>query len=215
MPDNPSKDGLVERLDREEIGRLMHEAWAATKRKQGFHGPMDMENCEDKNYLNETDFICQCAYLHDDLIPWEELPETQKEINRHAFDCALLYFDKLITAHTEEAVAVERERLCQLVCSFCETTTDNLHDAGEEGWFHEIEVVHHREDLVEDDGVERYIEPVPCVASAIRSSTPNHDAVIKSIEERGAIEEHHRTCDGGASCSRCSELGTVYRGDSG
>ena len=37
-------------IDREHVGRLMHESWTRTKRTQGFHGPNDMERCTDKNY---------------------------------------------------------------------------------------------------------------------------------------------------------------------
>lgn len=96
--------GSAEVSDREQVGKLMHESWSATKRAQGFHGPS--ESCEhyggaDKvRRCGETDpifgGICRCEYFHADFIPWEHLPEKQKDINRHAFDAVLPYFEGLI-----------------------------------------------------------------------------------------------------------------------
>jgi hypothetical protein len=102
-------------IDREYVGRLMHESWSRTKRAQGFHGPNDMDNCADKNYVAEETFFCQCGKLHPDLIPWDDLPEKQKDINRHAFDDVLPYFERLLAQEQERvremcAVAVERTK---------------------------------------------------------------------------------------------------------
>ncbi len=74
--------------DRERIGKIMHESWSKTKRAQGFHGPN--ETCTHPDYLkNECRHHFRCNKFHADLIPWEELPEPQKDINRHAFDAVI------------------------------------------------------------------------------------------------------------------------------
>lgn len=89
---------LTERLtDLEQIGRIMHESWCKTKREQGFHGPE--EKCPEnptgkliRYRTNPTANNCVCRKQHSDLIPWADLPEKQKDINRHAFDAILPYF---------------------------------------------------------------------------------------------------------------------------
>ncbi|KKM90361.1 hypothetical protein LCGC14_1239270 [marine sediment metagenome] len=104
-----------ETIDREHVGCLMHKSWLRTKRAQRFHGPN--EAC-----ISPTDWVkaqCEepvqgevrrCVHFHPDLIPWEDLPEKQKDINRHAFDDVLPYFERLL--------ADERERYAKL-CEKC------------------------------------------------------------------------------------------------
>jgi hypothetical protein len=67
--------------DREKQGRIMHESWTRTKRAQGFHHPKEC------HADNET----MCDKCHWDLCDWSELPEKQKDINRHAFDDVLAW----------------------------------------------------------------------------------------------------------------------------
>lgn len=62
------------------VGQIMHESWTNTKRSQGFHHP-------DEAGHGITNF--PCGKCHKDLVPWSELPEQQKDINRHAFDAVL------------------------------------------------------------------------------------------------------------------------------
>lgn len=62
-------------IDREEVGRIMHDSWRRTKESQGFHRPPPREE--------------PCYKCHTDMVPWNELPEHQKDINRHAFDDVL------------------------------------------------------------------------------------------------------------------------------
>jgi len=71
--------------DREMQGRIMHESWTRTKRAQGFHHQSEcyaMDRYESNG---------PCPKCHSDLIPWEQLPEGQKDINRHAFDDVLAW----------------------------------------------------------------------------------------------------------------------------
>lgn len=78
--------GEVERLREaldispDDCGRIMHESWMRTKLAQGFHRTPPRPELE-RN--------CPCPKCHADLIPWDELPEKQKDINRHAFDDVL------------------------------------------------------------------------------------------------------------------------------
>ena len=114
-------------IDREHVGRLMHESWSRTKRAQGFHGPTN--ECErwsgytDGGQCGRTDFSgsndinppkFRCEMFHADLIPWDDLPEKQKDINRHAFDVLLPYFERLL--------ADERERVKKVCAEKIETT---------------------------------------------------------------------------------------------
>ncbi len=62
----------------EDCGRIMHESWMRTKEAQGFHRPPPSHA-----------FDTPCARCHADMVPWEQLPEQQKDINRHAFDVVL------------------------------------------------------------------------------------------------------------------------------
>lgn len=75
----------------DDCGRIMHEAWARTKRAQGFHHPTECEHYA--AYLSVADKMGPiqplCVRCHADLIPWEQLPERQQDINRHAFDDVL------------------------------------------------------------------------------------------------------------------------------
>lgn len=76
----------------DDVGRIMHESWSKTKRAQGFHGPD--EPCTGPRFgyavgLAGCSKGARCGKFHADLIPWEDLPESQKDINRHAFDAVL------------------------------------------------------------------------------------------------------------------------------
>ena len=77
----PSCAALRARIeDVEGMGRIMHESWTRTKRAQEFHHQSEcyaMDRYESNG---------PCPKCHSDLIPWEQLPEGQKDINRHAFD---------------------------------------------------------------------------------------------------------------------------------
>ena len=89
---------------REQLGKLMHESWSKTKRAQGFHGPDEqctapraglracVRGLVGIGYDANPDKM-SCVHFHPDLIPWEQLPEKQKDINRHAFDAVLEQFD--------------------------------------------------------------------------------------------------------------------------
>ena len=76
---------------REELAKAIHESWCRTKRAQGFHGPN--ERCY-AGYVfcvapsPDGDFS-HCPKFRADLIPWEELPERQKDINRYVLDDVL------------------------------------------------------------------------------------------------------------------------------
>ena len=83
-------------IDHEDVGRIMHESWTRAKRAQGFHGPG--EYCDTAIELDRGQYseytTCRvvgdaCPKYHADLIPWEKLPEKQKDINRHAFNAVL------------------------------------------------------------------------------------------------------------------------------
>lgn len=80
------RERLAKLADKEWVGRIMHESWSWTKRTHGFHGPN--ETCTGNVYY-PCDPPTHCTKFHADLIPWEELPEAQKDINRHAFDAVL------------------------------------------------------------------------------------------------------------------------------
>jgi hypothetical protein len=103
-------------IDREHVGRLMHESWSRTKRAQGFHGPSDKCPLNPSGRLqrhrtNATLNNCVCSKQHADLIPWDDLPEKQKDINRHAFDDVLPYFERLLTDEREKV-----REMCAVVC---------------------------------------------------------------------------------------------------
>lgn len=76
-------EGLAGALDisPDEVGRIMHESWAKTKRAQGFHLKAECVMAPKIQYL--------CDWHHPDLVPWEQLSEMQKDINRHVFDAVL------------------------------------------------------------------------------------------------------------------------------
>lgn len=75
--------------DPEAAGRTMHESWMKTKREQGFHHPREKHLYPDVGspFGVKTNLCCEKCHL--DFIPWEKLPEAQKDINRHAFDALL------------------------------------------------------------------------------------------------------------------------------
>ena len=75
-------------LDRETVAKKMHESWSRTKRAQGFH--YRGEPCAIANGSPHASALeVLCPYYHADLVPWGELPESQKDTNRHAFDDVL------------------------------------------------------------------------------------------------------------------------------
>ena len=98
-------------VDREHVGRLMHESWCRTKRAQDFHGPNESCTHADNDEAcsetygggSELDWF-RCDRYHADLIPWDDLPKKQKDINRHAFDDVLPYFERLLAAERERFV---------------------------------------------------------------------------------------------------------------
>lgn len=73
----------------DEVGRIMHESWMRTKRTQGFHHPRENHIYPRVGmpFAPKTNIVCEKCHL--DLVPWEKLPEAQKDINRHAFDNVL------------------------------------------------------------------------------------------------------------------------------
>ena len=75
----------VKSLTVEDVGRIMHASWSKTKRFQGFHHPGEAGH-------GVTDH--PCPKCHADLLPWEALPERQKDINRHAFDAVFLELER-------------------------------------------------------------------------------------------------------------------------
>lgn len=100
--------------DREWVGRMMHEAWSETKQRQGFHHPREivplgkwycsycMEIVPNECITNDERhdprqngcglYLTKehnCDKCHDDLVAWDDLPEPQKDINRHALDRVL------------------------------------------------------------------------------------------------------------------------------
>ena len=110
------RDRLSEKLtsalallnDRERIGQIMHDSWCVTKRAQGFHGPG--EACSEAKRTGRKDCVkgdvvkgiasYRCGAFHADLIPWSDLPERQKDINRHAFDALGAEVRKILEANS-------------------------------------------------------------------------------------------------------------------
>lgn len=71
-----------------DVGRIMHESWSRTKRAQGFHGPD--EKCPRWVTCPTTGSNpVRCGKFHPELIPWDELPQGQKDLNLHSFDDVL------------------------------------------------------------------------------------------------------------------------------
>lgn len=82
----------------DDVGRIMHESWSRTKRAQGFHGKDESCTygaiCSPGYTNNDYPFGAgsskyRCPKFHPDLIPWEELPQGQQDLNLHAFDDVL------------------------------------------------------------------------------------------------------------------------------
>ena len=78
--------GAAKSLSVDDAGRIMHDSWSRTKRLQGFHHP-------DEAGRRDT---MPCLKCHADLVPWEALPEHQRDINRHAFDAVFLELERRI-----------------------------------------------------------------------------------------------------------------------
>ena len=97
---------------RERLAEVMHESWSRTKRAQGFHSPKELcptGKCKQLKVDGEVSTIpwpsAQCEFIHADLIPWADLPEEKKDINRHAFDDALPIIEVHYAGVVEAAVA--------------------------------------------------------------------------------------------------------------
>ena len=77
-------------ISADDVGRIMHESWSRTKRAQGFHGRheacMDCHSTAPDTYPFGAASLQRCSKFHPDLIPWEELPQGQQDLNLHAFD---------------------------------------------------------------------------------------------------------------------------------
>lgn len=106
-------------IDREHVGRLMHESWSRTKRAQGFHWigePCPIAGSWDKptTHRKET-HETSCIKFHSDLIPWDDLHEKQKDINRHAFDDVLPYFERLLAQEREKVELAFSDSLRDMV----------------------------------------------------------------------------------------------------
>ena len=73
------------KIDQEQHGRLMHESWSHTQREWGCHGPEGLDTPHPPQRI-----ICSlrapCDNFDPDLIPWDALPEKQKDIYRNACD---------------------------------------------------------------------------------------------------------------------------------
>jgi hypothetical protein len=113
-------------IDREHVGRLMHESWSRTKRAQGFHGPNDKCPLNPTGKLirhrtNPTPNNCVCTKQHLDLIPWDDLPEKQKDINRHAFDDVLPYFERLLADERKKFVFERVPTIEEAIKEICRT----------------------------------------------------------------------------------------------
>ena len=108
-------------FDLNHMGRLMHESWTATKRAQGFHGP-DAPHIwfpSKGTHIEGWELHCpepqNCRFYHPDLIPWEDLPAKQQDVNLHASDAVLPYLqeqmdDALAKARADAAVLRETVR---------------------------------------------------------------------------------------------------------
>lgn len=76
---------VVTRLSPEDIGRIMHQSWTATKRGQGYHHPDEAGHGVTSH---------PCPKCHADLVPWERLPERQKDINRNSFNAVFMEIER-------------------------------------------------------------------------------------------------------------------------
>lgn len=97
----------------DEIGRVMHETWSASQRAQRFHGP-DVR-CTECDIFAQTALGGKCSKFHTDLIPWEQLSEKQKDINRHAVDAFIERGLLIPRAEHEAALAAVVEQAALLV----------------------------------------------------------------------------------------------------
>lgn len=104
----------------DDVGRIMHESWSRTKRAQGFHGRR--EDCTSDlftmrvrcgiatgyDYPYGAGSDRRCTKFHPDLIPWEELPQGQKDLNLHAFDDVLAEMKRRV--NPDAAMLLARHR---------------------------------------------------------------------------------------------------------
>jgi hypothetical protein len=106
------------RISLDEVGKIMHESWTRTKRKQGFHHPKECFSdeakkaieIEDRSYGHFQPVGPFCSKCHLDLVTWDELPEKQKDINRHAFDDVLAEIKKRTVRPEVAQFAEEMEK---------------------------------------------------------------------------------------------------------
>ena len=187
-----------ETIDREHVGRLMHESWSRTKRAQGLHGPWDkcpqtFECCHvvfvegEKRYMQSK----PCEKFHADLIPWDDLPENQKDINRHAFDDVFPYFERLLAAECQEAYdEMERVEECGHVfaniqpngCLVCRLLADERERVRE--------MCIHALVFMRDEAEVKYAE-----AGAITSASYEHGAAAGLIAAIAEIRQLDLTKD--------------------
>lgn len=115
--------GLAERLfDLQEAGRIMHESWARTKHAQGFHGPNEPCTVDQASHSRSYG----CGMYHADLIPWEELPQKQRDINLNAFK-------DVFAVLQPRAEAVIREAMQRALEAAAEVVLDNANASLHEG----------------------------------------------------------------------------------
>lgn len=97
------------KISPDDVGRIMHKTWTETKRSQGFVGPFDI--CPETNLPHNARFHSEhkCKF-HADLIPWEDLPEKQKDFNRHAFDAVLTEIRRRAALAEGEAQTAQKEQ---------------------------------------------------------------------------------------------------------
>lgn len=195
---------LAKPFDFDKVGLLMHESWCKTKREQGFHGPDEKCTSPFKLFCEDSWVIervksdkTRCNYFHPNLISWGDLPEKRKDINRHAFDAVLPYFQQ----HSTEQLALQQEANAELLgavvmrCRGLATLDAAL------------------------DGKDRLLssremgELLTRIQDKIRNSSPDLEAARRSIE-REAIESVKCLCPSiklptgarMALCPRCQRL---------
>lgn len=169
--------------DLEQIGHIMHNSWQDTKRGRGFHGPLEScRACDARKHSIMGGF--HCDKFHADLIPWEDLPEPQKDINRHAFDAVLPFVRESAAAHV---TANLEQRVREL-----EAERDRVQD---EAWTAEMNI----------DGYEQCAAELFGLCCLVLDGSPEAADARKRLQEH---VEHVRSCRKG-SCA--TELGDTQR----
>lgn len=111
-------------LDIEAISARVHDSWIETKRAMGFHGPD--EPCPLTNLLHRDRFVPECKKQHDDMIPYEQLSEAKKELDRATVRTVL----KAMSATTPSPVSTDVNFISEVrpdaptpSCHVCGATT--------------------------------------------------------------------------------------------